>query len=83
VFRPEAATLDYFLTERYCLYTVDKSGRVRTVDIHHPPWMLQEAEADFEANTMLEAAGLAMPEATPVLHFAKRQDMVAWPLMRV
>lgn len=83
VFRPEAGSLEYFLTERYCLYTLDRSSRLRTVDIHHPPWPLQDATAFFEVNTMADAAEIQLPDSTPVLHFAKRQDMVAWPLATV
>jgi uncharacterized protein YqjF (DUF2071 family) len=81
VFEPQPGTLEYFLTERYCLHTVDPSGRVRTVDIHHPPWPLQQAEADISTNSMADAAGLSLPDIQPLLHFAKRQDMVCWPLM--
>ena len=48
------------------------------LDIHHPPWPLQRAEADIARNTMTSAAGLALPPARPLLHFSKRQDMVGW-----
>jgi uncharacterized protein YqjF (DUF2071 family) len=83
VFQPEPGSLEYFLTERYCLYTLDRSRRVRIAEIHHPPWPLQMADAEFQINTMAAAAGLTLPPITPWLHFAKRQDMVAWPLGRV
>lgn len=73
-------SLDYFLTERYCLYTLDAAFHLRRLDIHHRPWLLQAAEATIEVNTMAEAAGIRLPSMAPVLHFAKRQDMVAWPL---
>jgi uncharacterized protein YqjF (DUF2071 family) len=73
-------TLEYFLTERYCLYTVDGSARPFRLEIHHPPWPLQSAEAIFTVNTMAEACGIALPPGEPLLHFARRQDMVAWPL---
>jgi uncharacterized protein YqjF (DUF2071 family) len=76
-------SLEYFLTERYCLYTVDDSFHLQRLDIHHLPWLLQQAEATIEVNTMADAAGLRLPSMAPVLHFAKRQDIVAWPLARV
>lgn len=79
---PVAGTLEHFLTERYCLFTL-LEGIAYTVDIHHPPWPLQAAEADFTTNTMAEAAGIRLPSLGPLLHFAKRQDMVGWPLTRV
>lgn len=75
---PALGTLEHFLTERYCLFTVDSAFRAYTLDIHHPPWPLQEAEAEIRENTMAEAAGVRLPSMAPVLHFAKRQDMVAW-----
>jgi uncharacterized protein YqjF (DUF2071 family) len=76
-FTAKEGTLDYFLTERYCLYTTD--GEVlRRLDIHHPAWRLQPAEATFRMNTMAEASGLRLPALAPRLLFARRQDMVAW-----
>jgi len=77
---PKPGTLDYFLTERYCLYTVDSSRRVCRVEIHHPPWALQLASAEIRVNTLTKASGLQLPSLAPQLHFAKRQDVVNWPL---
>jgi uncharacterized protein len=75
---PAAGSLEYFLTERYCLYTADGKGRARRVDVHHPPWRLQPAEADIRLNTMTTAAGLNLPPRPSLVHFAARQDAVAW-----
>ena len=80
---PLAASLEHFLTERYCLFTVDRASRAYTLDIHHPPWPLQEAEAQFKVNTMADAAGIRLPSTPPLLHFARRQDMVAWNIRRI
>ena len=80
---PAAGTLDHFLTERYRLYTVDKGGRPYTLDIHHPPWPLQPAEAQIDVNTMALASGITLPDTPPLLHFSRRQDMVAWGLERI
>jgi uncharacterized protein len=80
---PVPDTLEHFLTERYCLFTVDDAGRPYTLDIHHPPWPLQPAEAVIEANTMARANGITLPDTTPLLHFARRQDMVAWGLQKI
>lgn len=76
--QPLRGSLEYFLTERYCLYTVDRSFRARRLQIHHPPWALQPAEAHITTNTMAEAAGIRLPSTAPLLHFSRRQDMVAW-----
>jgi uncharacterized protein YqjF (DUF2071 family) len=77
-FTPTAGSLDYFLTERYCLYHHDHRGKPYRLDIHHLPWTVQPAEAEFEQNTMVQAAGVSCHPTKPVLHFSKRQDMVAW-----
>jgi len=71
-------SLEYFLTERYCLYNLDHKGAPYRLEIHHPPWSLQAADAEFTRNTMAGAAGLSIPDRMPLLHFSKRQDMVAW-----
>lgn len=76
-------TLEHFLTERYCLYTTDRRGVPYRLEIHHPPWPLQQAELEIPVNTMAEAAGIPLPPEAPLLHFARRQDIVAWPLMRM
>ncbi len=71
-------TLEYFLTERYCLYAVNHRYVAYRLDIHHPPWPLESATAEITRNTMAAAAGIRLPSLTPLLHFAKRQDMVCW-----
>jgi len=76
-------SLEYFLTERYCLYAIDGRGAPRRLEIHHPPWPLQPAAADFTVNTMTAPLGIGLPDAEPLLHFSKRQDMVAFPMTRV
>jgi uncharacterized protein YqjF (DUF2071 family) len=74
-----AGTLEHWLVERYCLYTLDRRGRVMRAEIHHPPWPLQPATATFEANTMAPE-GIVVPAQVPLLHFARRQYVVIWPL---
>jgi hypothetical protein len=44
---------------------------------------LQRAEADIATNTMADAAGIPLPDLAPLLHYAGRQDVVAWPLTRL
>ena len=72
-------SLERWLAERYCLYTLDGAGRVHRGDIHHPPWPLQPAWAEIEANTMLAGHRLAL-EGEPLLHFSRRQDVALWPI---
>ena len=52
-------------------------------EIHHLPWPLQDAEAEFEVNTMAAASGITLPARPPLLHFSRKLDVLIWPLRRV
>lgn len=80
---PEPGTLEYFLTERYALYTVLRDGTVLRGDIHHRPWRLQPAEAEITRNELAAASGIALPDGPPLLHFAARQDTLIWSPMKL
>jgi uncharacterized protein YqjF (DUF2071 family) len=73
-------TLDHFLTERYCLYALDADRRLLRAEIHHPPWPLQPARAAVERLTMAEPYRIRLDMPPALLHFARRQDVVIWPL---
>jgi uncharacterized protein YqjF (DUF2071 family) len=87
-YRPIAAvqfadkgSLADWLTARYCLYTTHED-EVYRCEIHHLPWPLQAADAEFERNTMAEAASVALLNGPPLLHFSKRLEVLIWPLRR-
>lgn len=75
-FRSLPGTLEHFLTERHCLYTV-KSGEVFRTDIDHVPWPLQPANAEFRRNMMAEPIGLTLSTPPPLLLFARRLEVRA------
>jgi len=75
----ERGSLEHWLTERYCLYTVHQ-GRVYRGEIHHQPSPLQDADAEIETNTVAAAAGIALPNVSPLLHFARELEVLIWPL---
>jgi len=77
-FAPPRGSLEYFLTERYCLYHRDHQSAPYRLEIHHPPWALQPARARLVRNGLADVNGLALPSAPPLLHFSKRQDAIAW-----
>lgn len=80
IFHARHGSLEYWLTERYCLYVADAQQRLYRGEIDHPPWPLQLAEATIRENTMTLALGIRLPEVPPLLHFARRQDVVVWSL---
>lgn len=67
---PQKTDIEKFFTERYCLYVV-RSGRVHRLEIHHLPWPLQPAQAEFQINTMAQPAGIELPPQPPLLQFAR------------
>jgi uncharacterized protein len=75
--RAQPGTLDYFLTERYCLYAQRRNGTILRGEIHHPPWELQGAKVKIIANTMTENLGVALTDR-PSLHFSKLQRVIVW-----
>src|SRR5262249_40214374 len=79
VFTATPGSLEWFLTERYCLYSVDGSGALHRAEIHHAPWPLQPAEAEIDLTTLSP-----LPvDGAPLCHYARRLDVVVWPLEHV
>jgi uncharacterized protein len=72
--------VELFLTERYALYTADPHGRIFRGTIHHLPWTLEEAEADFEINELPAAHGIHLPNVKPLLHFSRQLVVYVWSL---
>ncbi len=78
----DPGTLVHWFTERYCLYTV-ANKRVYRGDIHHLPWPLQAAELDIARNTMARSHNIQLPDTSPLLQYADRQEVLIWPLQAV
>jgi uncharacterized protein YqjF (DUF2071 family) len=78
VYAAVAGSLEHFLTERYCLYAKAPDGRLLRNEVHHAPWPLQRAEAEVLENTMFSPLRIPALTAPPLLHFARRIDVVVW-----
>jgi len=70
-------SIEHFLTERYCLYTVHR-GRVYRGQVHHEPWPLQPAQARIDENTIAEAAGIPLQGPPALLSYARRIEVLIW-----
>lgn len=77
--RSATASIETWLTERYCLYAADRGGRLLRTEIHHAPWPLQPADAHVVRNTMAASHGIRLDGAPALLHYAQRLDVVVWP----
>ena len=82
-FESGPGSIENFLTERYCLYSADERGNVRRGEVHHQLWPLQPAEAEVRTLAMTQQIGLKPPDTEPILHFARRLDVLAWLPRRI
>lgn len=73
----EKNSLEYFLTERYCLYAI-RFGKIFRSYIHHLPWPLQDAAAEIQVNSMAKASGIELPDTKPLLHFSRFLEVLIW-----
>jgi uncharacterized protein YqjF (DUF2071 family) len=72
-------SIEYFLMERYCLYSSNRNGQAIRANLHHESWPLEEAEAEIEQNDLAAAFGIELPDVEPVLHYARRLAVYVWP----
>ena len=77
VFQARPGSLEYFLNERYCLYTTSRKRLYRT-DIHHLPWSLQGASVDVELNTMTQTLAIDLPATPDLAHFSRSLKILLW-----
>jgi uncharacterized protein YqjF (DUF2071 family) len=76
-------SIDHWFTERYCLYSADRRGRLYCGEIHHTPWPLQLANCEIRKNSLSSQLQIELAPKPAFVHFAKRLDVVAWYLRRV
>jgi uncharacterized protein YqjF (DUF2071 family) len=77
--RSQPGSLEFFLTERYCLYSED-DGELFRARIQHQPWPLQKAELMSFKSTMIESHGLPSPKGEPLLHYCEELSVEVWSL---
>jgi uncharacterized protein YqjF (DUF2071 family) len=76
-------SIEEFLTSRYCLYSANSDNQVFRGEIDHAPWEIREAQAIVRENTMTDWLNIQLPDDPPLLHFAKRTNVVCWPLQSI
>jgi uncharacterized protein YqjF (DUF2071 family) len=73
---------EFFLTERYMLYT-EHDDQLYRARIYHDPWPLQEAVLKKWGSSMLEANHLPQPPGDPIVHYAEEISVEIWYLEKV
>ena len=82
---PEAMpdTRDFFLIERYCLYT-SSGDHLYRARIHHQPWPLCHADVERLNSSVIESHGLPSPQQPPLVHAqAEPLQVWVWPPKRI
>jgi uncharacterized protein YqjF (DUF2071 family) len=75
-------SLEFFLTERYCLYS-ERDGGLYRARIFHQPWPLQKATMNSWDSTMIESLGLKSRESEPVLNYTESLEVDIWAIKRL
>jgi uncharacterized protein len=78
----EAGSLNFFLVERYCFYTISKKKLYRC-RVFHRPWPLHEVSLLKYKSSMIEANGLPAPGGEPLLHGGGPVNVEIWALQDV
>jgi uncharacterized protein len=75
-------SLEFFLTERYCLYA-ENDCELYSARIFHQPWPLHRATVNFYDATMIEALGLKSRVGGPVLNYCEEIEVDVWGIHKV
>lgn len=76
----EPGTLEFFLIERYCLYSL-RGDQGRRARIFHKPWRVTDAEVLSLHSTMIESHGLTTPDTEPLVQAqTDALEVEVWPL---
>jgi len=73
----EPGTLEFFLTERYCLYSASGESIYRA-RIHHRPWPLRQAVLRAHASDIAESDYLPKLKGKPLVHYAEALSVDVW-----
>lgn len=74
-------SLEWFLVERYLLFTADRAGNIRSGRVHHKPYRIAEAKCDEWSSAPIEEDGLGRVSGPPTsMLVAEPVDVRIYPL---
>lgn len=77
----EPGSFEFFLLERYLLFSNSRDGRIHSGQVHHVPYTFAEAECDAWSAEPIRQAGFALPEGRPEsLLYSPGVDVSVYPL---
>lgn len=75
-------SMEFFLVERYCLFT-KHNEQIYRCRINHEAWPLRYAKIDSFDTDLFAANGLPAPTGEPMLHSAGPVHVEIWPIESV
>ncbi|MGJ9458429.1 YqjF family protein [Oceanobacillus sp. CF4.6] len=79
---PEKSSLNYWLLERYILWTYRNNFLFRG-DIHHKRWKICDVEANIETEDMMPFLPDDTVIGNPIFHYAYSRRVLFWPIKKV
>jgi uncharacterized protein YqjF (DUF2071 family) len=76
-------TIEYFLLERYVLYSRDEDHNLYRARVYHQPYPVQRVDVLQLDETLIWAAGIKRAETVPLRHYAREVNVKVYPLERV
>ncbi|OOB98382.1 hypothetical protein B0192_11635 [Leptospira interrogans serovar Australis] len=78
MYQSKQNTLENWLTERYCLYSIDFKGRLYRGKFIRP---LQKAECYIYNNTILKNHNIHILQSEPLIHYSESLKVAFFPLI--
>ncbi len=77
----EEGTLEWFLVERYLLFSAKRNGSVHSGRVHHPPYQIAQATCPEWSTEPLRLNGFVEPQDPPAsMLVAEPVDVTVFPL---
>lgn len=77
-FESKRGSIEEWLTERYCLFSIDRRDRVMSAGIRHRRWLLQRATAKIRENTLPHFPEKKQRAGKPLFLFSQTLDVDIW-----
>lgn len=77
----EKSVLDFWLTERYCLY-LDTRGSLYRYDIHHRPWNLRRTDI-HSLKINYQIGNISLNRLPDLAHYSEGVQVIAWKREKV
>lgn len=79
----EPGSLEFFLVERYLLFSADRRGRLYSGQVHHAPYRIRQPDVAACSAGPVRQAGFAVPDGPCSLLAADGVDVTIFPLQPV